>query len=68
MEFCMPMNEAKLFISSGPFEVVSFGIGDGSASALLLNTASGMLYHVKYLMTLMGESACFLQMVGGEFI
>lgn len=66
MKFCMPMNEAKRFISSGPFEVIGFGIGDGSASALLLNTASGMLYHVRYLLTVLGESACFLQLVGEQ--
>lgn len=66
MQFCMPMNEAKLFISSGPFEVVSFGLGDGSASALLRNTANGFLYHVKYLMTMLGDTACFLQVAGGQ--
>lgn len=66
MNFCMPMNEAKLFISSGPFDVVSFGLGDGTASALLRNTASGMLYHVKYLITQLGDAACFLQVVGGQ--
>ena len=65
MKFCMPMNEAKLFISSGPFDVVGFGLGDGTASALLRNTASGMLYHVKYLVTALGDAACFLQVVGG---
>ncbi len=66
MKFCMPMNEAKLFISNGPFEVLGFGIGDGAASALLMNTASGMLYHVQYLLTVLGESACFLKVVGEQ--
>ena len=66
MKFCMPMNEAKLFISSGPFDVVSFGLGDGTASALLRNTVNGALYHVTYLMTALGDVACFFQVVGGQ--
>ena len=68
MKFCMPINEAKLFISNGPFDVLGFGLGDGTASALLRNTASGALYHVRYLMTMLGEVACFLQVAGGAQI
>lgn len=66
MKVCMPMNEAKLFISSGPFDVVSFGLGDGTASVLLRNTVNGALYHVTYLMTALGDAACFLQIIGGQ--
>ncbi len=66
MKFCMPMNEAKLFITSGPFDVVAFGTGDGSASALLRNTANGAFYHVQYLITTLGDTACFLQLAGGQ--
>ncbi len=64
MKFCMPMNEAKLFISSGPFDVVSFELGDGTASAMLRNTANGVLYQVEYLVTAVGDAACFLQLAG----
>lgn len=65
MRLCMPMNEAKRLISDGPFDVIGFGLGEGTASALLHNTADGMLYHVRYLFTALGDAACFLQVAGG---
>ena len=68
MNVCMQINEAKHFISDGPFEVVSFGLGNGTASALLRHTETAVLFHVQYFATVVGDIACFLQIAGGSAV
>lgn len=67
MKFCMPIVEAKQYITSN-FDVLSFAIHEGSASALLQNSVNEVLYHVQYFPGAYGDIACFSKIVGGLLI